>query len=38
MWELPGGYVDHAKDVSTAAAREVEEEPAGARALWRRRP
>ncbi len=26
VWELPGGYVDHAEDVATAASREVEEE------------
>ncbi|MFQ6327899.1 NUDIX hydrolase [Nocardia sp. CWNU-33] len=26
VWELPGGYVDHAEGVAVAAAREVEEE------------
>lgn len=26
VWELPGGYVDHAENVAAAAAREVEEE------------
>ncbi len=26
VWELPGGYVDHAENVTAAAAREVEEE------------
>ena len=26
VWELPGGYVDHAEDSAVAAAREVEEE------------
>ncbi|MFE7798140.1 NUDIX hydrolase [Nocardia sp. NPDC057440] len=26
VWELPGGYVDHAENVAVAAAREVEEE------------
>ncbi|WP_067787767.1 NUDIX hydrolase [Nocardia amikacinitolerans] len=26
VWELPGGYIDHAEDVALAAAREVEEE------------
>jgi 8-oxo-dGTP pyrophosphatase MutT (NUDIX family) len=26
VWELPGGYVDHAEYVAIAAAREVEEE------------
>lgn len=26
VWELPGGYVDHAEDVAAAATREVEEE------------
>ena len=26
VWELPGGYVDHAEDPAAAAGREVEEE------------
>jgi 8-oxo-dGTP pyrophosphatase MutT (NUDIX family) len=26
VWELPGGYVDHAEDPAATAAREVEEE------------
>lgn len=26
VWELPGGYVDHAEDVAAAARREAEEE------------